>query len=116
MSNIIHLIVPGSSIFNKFLPKIAHLYFRRTLGEGQEQLRRSDSGQIDPDFNIWTNKIHEKTKISLELGKKGYIISEKYVLDKSGTKIKAEEPNATNKKTKIIFELEPMTVNHFVLN
>ena len=65
---------------------------------------------------ILTNKsIHEKTKISLDLGKKGYIISEKYVLDKSGTKIKAEEPNATNKKTKIIFELEPMTVNHFVI-
>ena len=65
---------------------------------------------------ILTNKsIHEKTKISLDLGKKGYIISGKYVLDKSGTKIKAEEPNATNKKTKIIFELEPMTVNHFVI-
>ena len=70
---------------------------------------------ISRQFILTNKSIHEKTKISLDLGKKGYIISEKYVLDKSGTKIKAEEPNATNKKTKIIFELEPMTVNHFVI-
>ena len=81
----------------------------------------NEAKEISPNFSIlnkvldvdvfWTfGKTEKRTEHERDL-ENFY----KYVLDKSGTKIKAEEPNATNKKTKIIFELEPMTVNHFVI-
>lgn len=73
--------------------------------------------QDDKLHIILTNKsIHEKTKVIIDLKSDGYSIQEKYVLDKSNSKIYSDKHNAKIKKNEMILELEPMTVNHFILD
>ncbi|MCR4580268.1 MAG: glycoside hydrolase family 44 protein [Treponema sp.] len=66
---------------------------------------------------ILTNKeIHNKTRVTIDLGKQSCKAAVNYVLDKSGTKIHQANSKIKIKGNKIVIDLEPLTVNHLVLD
>lgn len=66
---------------------------------------------------ILTNKeIHNKTSVTIDLSSSKYKTAQNYVLDKSGTKIHLDDNSKIKLKgIKLTIELEPLTVNHLVL-
>lgn len=65
---------------------------------------------------ILTNKnIHNKTKVTIDLGSKDWKTAQKYFLDKSGPLIQKDERVLKIKGGKLTLELEALTVNHLVL-
>ena len=65
---------------------------------------------------ILTNKnIHNTTSVKIDLGSKKWTSAHKYFLDKNGSKIKKDDNPIKIKGNEISIILEPLTVNHFVL-
>lgn len=66
---------------------------------------------------ILVNKsIHDKTSVEIELNSKDYKSARKYILDKSGTNIRSDSNEIKIKGDRLTVELEPLTINHFILD
>jgi len=74
----------------------------------------SSDGKIHIILN--NKEIHKKTKVTINLGSKSCKSVEKYVLDNSGPKIHKDTSKIILRGNKLILDLEPMTINHLVLD
>lgn len=65
---------------------------------------------------ILTNKnIHNKTKVTIDLGSKDWKLAQNYILDKSAPLIYHDKKSIKIRGNKLTIELAPLTVNHLVL-